>query len=425
MSDAGADANDSASPLDAGADVVECEQCGGDACVDLRNDVENCGACGVACAEGWSCSDGECLDVPVEIVAGGFTTCTRMSSGDAYCWGSNTNGVAGVDSVDDVVWLPSRVVGLDRVVDIDSSGAASCAVEATGLAYCWGTNADGQLGQPADTLPGTAVPRRVQGLTGATRIAVGLRHSCAILEGGGVSCWGANDAGQLGIGSREPASGVQTVLTIDDAIDVEAGGDTTCVRRLGGGVWCWGALRADGETGGVTSPTEALGLDAATSLSGGSLNFCAGVQSGGVFCWGIYGTLLENPDGPALAATTAPTQVPGSAETRIASIAVGGLYNRITPAFAQHACFVDTMGATSCWGTNANGELGRGTGDPQPLPVTLEFDPLDEVAAGDRHTCGRTNGVVFCWGIASTLGLGESADDARTPTPLGFFPIRR
>ena len=37
-------------------------------------------------------------------------------------------------------------------------------------------------------------------LTGATALAVGYGHTCAIMESGGVRCWGANDRGQLGNG---------------------------------------------------------------------------------------------------------------------------------------------------------------------------------------------------------------------------------
>jgi hypothetical protein len=37
----------------------------------------------------------------------------------------------------------------------------------------------------------------------ATAIAVGGIHSCVIEAGGGVKCWGANNNGQLGIGSTE------------------------------------------------------------------------------------------------------------------------------------------------------------------------------------------------------------------------------
>ena len=38
----------------------------------------------------------------------------------------------------------------------------------------------------------------MSGVTGVTAIAVGARHSCALLVGGTVKCWGQNTSGQLG-----------------------------------------------------------------------------------------------------------------------------------------------------------------------------------------------------------------------------------
>ncbi len=53
---------------------------------------------------------------------------------------------------------------------------------------CWGYNAEGQLGNGTTTY--SATPVAVSGITTATAVAAGGEHTCAILAGGGVDCWG-------------------------------------------------------------------------------------------------------------------------------------------------------------------------------------------------------------------------------------------
>jgi alpha-tubulin suppressor-like RCC1 family protein len=49
-----------------------------------------------------------------------------------------------------------------------------------------------------------STPVSVWGLTGATAIAAGDRHSCALLSDGTVRCWGYVGAGEIGTATTAP-----------------------------------------------------------------------------------------------------------------------------------------------------------------------------------------------------------------------------
>ncbi len=144
----------------------------------------------------------------VAVSAGFDHTCALEASGDAYCWGANSLGQLGDTLVTNAL-VPNRVTGSIAFVSISAGAAHNCGLTATGAGYCWGSDASGQLGsQPAalcaagaGTLLCTPVPARVTGGLIFRSISAGTQHSCGLTTDNVAYCWGLNDRGQLGDGS--------------------------------------------------------------------------------------------------------------------------------------------------------------------------------------------------------------------------------
>jgi len=49
----------------------------------------------------------------------------------------------------------------------------------------------------------------------ATAIAVGYYHTCAVLNGSKVRCWGANEVGQLGLGHTDRIGDDEPITSVD------------------------------------------------------------------------------------------------------------------------------------------------------------------------------------------------------------------
>jgi len=81
-----------------------------------------------------------------------------------------------------------------------AAGAAHTCAILGGSVSCWGANDEGQLGNAATTAAPTATPATVTGLSAAVALAAGGAHTCALLQAGTVACWGADTSGQLGDG---------------------------------------------------------------------------------------------------------------------------------------------------------------------------------------------------------------------------------
>jgi alpha-tubulin suppressor-like RCC1 family protein len=315
----------------------------------------------------------------IAIAGGGFHTCVLTHAGAAWCWGGSRTG----DGTAETRTTPVPVLGLSSgVTSIDAGDFHTCAVTASGAAVCWGGNYLGQLGDGTKTDRLAPVP--VSGLSsGITAVATGIWHSCALTSGGGVLCWGYNGVGQLGDASTvDSLTPVPVVGLSSGVVKLAAGAHYNCGLLNSGGVVCWGANYAgqlgDGTTTNRVVPVPVSGLSGGVvDIAGGYEQTCALTSAGAVLCWG------DNPYGQLGDGTTLQRHTP---------VAVAGLSSGATAVATgpYQSCAVLGSGPVLCWGNNQYGQLGDGTIINRYTPVLVD-PPVQRGIVGDFDGDGRAD----------------------------------
>lgn len=295
-----------------------------------------------------------------QVSVGTEHACAVTTAGAAVCWGANGSGAVGASSLTYYFVTPVGVTGLGAgVAAVSAEGGHSCAITTAGAALCWGRNNIGQLGD--GTRDDRFAPVPVIGLSsGVVAIEVGDDGTCAILDDGAVRCWGYGFDGQLGDDHAEDWSAVPVdVIGIDDAVQLALGGQFACALLGTGKVKCWGG--ADfGEFGpGVTSspvPIEIPNIPAdIVSIRAGFYHTCALTSSEEVWCWGGNSEAQLGVSG-----WITPARVDALPPAR----AIGAGY--------AHSCALTTQGQIYCWGRNFDGQIGNGTQQQAPFPALVE-----------------------------------------------------
>jgi alpha-tubulin suppressor-like RCC1 family protein len=315
------------------------------------------------------------------LAVGSSTSCAVLTTGEVRCWGSV---LPGLGSYGAMRLRPAPVMGLAGIEAMALAPYHGCVLIA-GKISCFGANDQGQLGN-GQQINGMDFPLQPT-IGGDSVVQLSLESSVsgARTADGTVLTWGA---GFIGFGGWMPTP----VMGVASARDLSLGGDHTCAVHDDGTVSCWG-WSTSGQLGRgtvpppnqqtVETPGPVLGVSDATQVIAG-FNNCVLHADGTVSCWGAGNYF--NPPQPT------PTLIPGL--TGVQALATG-----------DPACALLTAGTVVCWGDSP-------LGAPVPVPGLTD---IVELASGGSSRCARRgDGEVLCWG-SNIPGDGSTM---ASPTPV-------
>ena len=360
--------------------------------------------------------------MPVPLVAGAIAlaagaqhTCAVRSTGQVLCWGQNGSGQLGEGSMSSL-GEPVPVTGLETGLAVAGGATFSCATTTDGAVFCWGDDHDGELGTGRDVVQ----PRPVTLDLTAGPVAAGGAHTCAVAaspgaaSGSAFSCWGSDQAGQLGDNGGNDRSKPGPIEQPLAPGQIAAGALHTCAVDGAGGLWCWGR-GSSGQIGPgrmvdapfpISVPLPAS-VRAAQSVSTGDTHTCAVLAddagSGVVACFGA------NDQGQLGDGTTTAHAAPA-----VVTLGTPPRPARAVSAGGAHSCAIDGDGQLWCWGANDQGQLGIGRATDQLVPVMVALPSgaaAIAVSAGEAHTCAvDAANHLFCWGANDRGQLGDGSN---------------
>jgi alpha-tubulin suppressor-like RCC1 family protein len=302
-------------------------------------------------------------------------TCILTEAGSAYCWGTNASGQLGNDTVSHTcsagnvcATLPVPVLGGLTFASLEGGFYDTCGLTPGGLGYCWGGNIRGEVGDSSTALRATPVP--ISGALHFRSISVGWLHTCGVTTDSLAYCWGDNSSGQLGI----------------DTIDDVAHGTPQAVA------------------GGLKFEVVTVGAFHSCAVTGNGVTYCWGRNDKGQLGAGM------SPGGCSPGACSTPVEVGGSLS--FSSVSAG----------EWHTCGITHLGDAYCWGWGTSYQLGNGSPGDIPTPVLVAGSlKWASISAGEVHTCGLTiERVAYCWGgNVHALGIGTASGADRPARVLG------
>jgi alpha-tubulin suppressor-like RCC1 family protein len=360
-----------------------------------------------------------------DIAVGALHACLMADDRRVQCWGQNDFGMVGDGSTVSPRVVPVLAAGgLSYDAGTLTIGYSHSCASRVSTAYCWGLNVFGVLGfGSAGTFASSPVSVGESGTPTFSRVFAGGYHACGLTPAGETWCWGWNAEGQVGANSAAFSVATPTAVAAGGLRfqTLALGESHTCGLTTDGAAYCWGG-NARGESGRDTTganlfsrvPSPVNTALRFAAIDAGTLHTCALTADGQAFCWGAreYGQL---GDGTTESISAAPVAV--NTTERFARIAAG----------SYTTCGVTLAGRVFCWGRGLDGALGNGTlVSQQSTPVEVMLPraarTIDVSLSEDRGSTAcviLVDGRAFCWGRGDAGQLGNGiVDNANTPVQV-------
>ena len=297
----------------------------------------------------------------LSVAAGHSHACGIAVTGATYCWGGNFYGQLGNGTSTNST-VPVTVLTGIPFTSISVGRFHTCGLTQAGAAYCWGYNSDGELGYSSPSWP-NPIPAAVSGGISFVSISAGGSHTCGLTTNGVAYCWGGNYYGQLG-NTNSPQSTVPVIVTGNiKFVSLETGYIHTCGITTSGSAYCWGRNQYGGLGDGTTTdsflPVPVIGGLTFASISAGDSHTCGVTTNNVAYCWGNNVTGAGG-NGTTSSPVTVPTAVSGGLS--FSFLSAGG---------EVFTCGVATGGSGYCWGSNNWGNLGIGAGGNKYVPTAI------------------------------------------------------
>ena len=320
------------------------------------------------------------------IAGGGYHTVALKTDGTLWIWGRNATGQLGINNTTNRSTPVTTLLGGTNWKSIAAGLSHTIALKTDGTLWTWGINAYGQLGVNNTITRSTPVTTLLGG-TNWKSISSGFKHTVAIKTDGTLWSWGQNSYGQLGVNDRTHRSTpVTTLLGGTNWKSVASGGYYTVSLKIDGTLWSWGRnefgqIGVNDTTSRSTPVTTLLGGTNWKSIACVNTHTVALKTDGTLWSWGrnSYGQLGINDTTNRLTPVTT---------------LLGGTNWKSIVSGSSHTVALKTDGTLWSWGRNANGQLGINNTTNRSTPVTTLLGGTNwkSVAGGDSHTIALTAG---------------------------------